>query len=66
MSEPLKSCIQVFDPKQGYAIIERRLPHWSQAGTIAFITWRTWDSIPEAVLNEWLAERDDWLPRHGI
>jgi type I restriction enzyme R subunit len=66
MSEPLKSCIQVFDPKQGYAIIERRLPHWSQAGTIAFITWRTWDSIPEAVLNEWLAERDDWLTRHGI
>jgi REP element-mobilizing transposase RayT len=66
MSEPLECRIQVFDPKQDFAIVERRLPHWSQAGTTAFITWRTWDSIPEAVLNEWLAERDEWLRRHGI
>jgi REP element-mobilizing transposase RayT len=66
MSGPLQSRIQVFDPKQDFAIVERRLPHWSQAGTIAFITWRTWDSIPEAVLKEWLAERDNWLAQHGV
>jgi type I restriction enzyme R subunit len=42
------------------------LPHWSQAGTISFITWRTWDSIPESVLNQWLAARAEWLKQHGI
>ena len=49
-----------------FAVVERRLPHWSQAGAITFITWRTWDSIPAPVLQEWLAERDAWLQRHGI
>ena len=39
--------MQIFDPKQEFCIVERRLPHWSQAGTITFVTWRTWDSIPE-------------------
>ncbi len=58
--------IQVFDPQQDYAVIHRRLPHSAQAGTICFITWRTWDSIPEPVLQTWLGERDDWLRRHGI
>ncbi len=66
MSDSLKARIQVFDPKQEYAVIERRLPHWSQAGTICFITWRTWDSIPESVLWAWLTQRDAWLAKHGI
>ncbi|MEX2140336.1 MAG: transposase [Pirellulales bacterium] len=66
MNEPLRDRIQVFDPKQDYAIVERRLPHWSQSGTLAFITWRTWDSIPANVLAEWLALRNAWLRRHGI
>jgi hypothetical protein len=66
MSDSIRSRIQVFDPTQEYAVIERRLPHWSQPGTICFITWRTWDSIPESVLKTWLATRDDWLARHGI
>jgi hypothetical protein len=56
MTTPLKSRVQVLDPKQEIAVIERRLPHWSQAGTIAFITWRTWDSIPKHVCEAWLAE----------
>ena len=58
--------MQVFDPKQEFSVIERRLPHWSQAGTITFITFRTWDSIPTAVIEKWIAERDAWLVRHGI
>ncbi len=66
MAASLKSQIQCFDPRQEYAVVERRLPHWSQAGTIAFITWRTWDSIPAPVLKQWLAERDAWLRKHGI
>jgi type I restriction enzyme R subunit len=58
--------IQVFDPKAEFAVVERKLPHWSQAGTICFITWRTHDSIPRPVLNRWHADRDDWLRRHGV
>lgn len=66
MAAPLTSRIQVFDRQQSLEIIERRLPHWSQAGTISFITWRTWDSIPKRVLEGWLAEREAWLKQHGI
>lgn len=58
--------MQVFDPKAGFAVLERRLPHWSQAGTICFITWRTLDSIPKPILNRWHADREGWLRRHGI
>ena len=58
--------MQVFDPKQEYSVVWRRLPHWSQAGTMAFITWRTWDSMPRAVIDVWLAERHEWLARHGV
>ena len=58
--------LQVFDPAGEYAVVERKLPHWSQAGTICFITWRTIDSMPANVLSRWHAERDDWLRRHGI
>ncbi len=58
--------LQVFDPKQDVLIVERRLPHWSQAGTLSFITWRTWDSIPKSVLNRWLGERCEFLKRYGI
>jgi putative transposase len=66
MRGPLKSRVQVFDPRQEIDVVERRLPHWSQAGTIAFLTWRAWDSIPSDVLEQWLKERDAWLKQHGI
>jgi putative transposase len=66
MDSPSKLQIQVFDPEQHYAVTERRLPHWSQAGTISFLTWRTWDSLPAQVLQLWMAERNAWLTRHGI
>jgi putative transposase len=58
--------MQTFDPKQELCIVSRRLPHWGQAGTLTFITFRTWDSIPKHVLDAWKALRDDWLRRHGI
>ena len=58
--------LQVFDPNAEFSIVERKLPHWSQAGTVCFITWRTIDSIPKSVLNRWHADREEWLRRHGI
>ena len=57
---------QVFDPKAEFSIVERKLPHWSQAGTLCFITWRTADSIPASVLRRWHADREAWLSKHGI
>jgi putative transposase len=58
--------LRTFDPDAGVAIVERKLPHWAQAGTLYFITFRTSDSIPENLLRRWHAEREDWLRKHGI
>jgi putative transposase len=59
--------IQFFDPDAQVAVWEgRRLPHWCQAGTICFATWRTWDSIPQEVLLRWRLEREAWLVKLGI
>jgi putative transposase len=64
---PDKPSWQFFEPKEEYFVIERkRLPHWVQPGTMAYITWRTWDSMPKGVIAGWLAERNRWLLDHGI
>jgi len=57
---------QLFDDQADVQIIERRLPHWSQAGAVPFITWRTLDSMPAAVLDKWHASRGEWLRQNGI
>lgn len=57
---------QTFDPKSEYSIAQRKLPHWAQAGTLCFITWRTIDSIPKSVLARWYADRETWLRNRGI
>ncbi|HLA86021.1 MAG TPA: transposase [Thermoguttaceae bacterium] len=74
MGQPRKSesnipnlALQTFDPNEQYAaVVRHRLPHWSQPGTITFITWRTWDSMPAPVVEDWLVRRDAWLRHHGI
>jgi len=58
--------IQAFDPEQPYSVVWRRLPHWAQAGTMCFITWRTGDSIPRDVVKRWIAERNALLLSQGI
>jgi REP element-mobilizing transposase RayT len=55
-----------FDPQEEVYVHYRRLPHWEQPGAMAFITWRTIDSIPEDVLRRWRVERTNWLRRQGI
>ena len=50
--------MQVFDRNQEVLITDRRLPHWAQAGTLTFVTFRAWDSLPKQVIAQWLAERD--------
>ncbi len=55
-----------FDPEEDYLVTARHLPHWAQAGTVSFITWRTWDSMPRHVIEAWLADRNAWLIRNRI
>jgi hypothetical protein len=56
--------IGYFDPTQPIAELLGNLPHWRQEGVTYFVTFRLADSIPEATLQLWLRERDDWLERH--
>ena len=60
------SKLHCFDPQAEYSVIERRLPHWAQAGVVCFLTYRTADSIPRAVIERWVAERKALLKQHGI
>jgi type I restriction enzyme R subunit len=54
---------ELFDPKSDLLIYEHYRPHWSQAGAIVFITFRTQDSIPQSVLECWDREKQDWIMR---
>lgn len=56
---------ELFDPKVDYFIHEHFRPHWSQAGAVVFITFRTHDSIPRTVLQQWEREKQEWLMLHG-
>ena len=57
---------ELFDPKSEFAIHQHCRPHWSQAGAVVFITFRTADSIPKEVLQRWEQEKSNWLKRNGI
>lgn len=51
----------LFDPKAELLVHERLRPHWSQAGAIVFVTFRTADSIPKKVLARWQNEKREWI-----
>jgi type I restriction enzyme R subunit len=53
--------LQYFDRKQDFTVTWKSLPHWSQAGTLCFITWRTGDSLPRAAQVQIAAERRELL-----
>ncbi len=56
---------ELFDPKADLLIAERCRPHWSQAGAVVFVTFRTADSIPAEVIDRWEREKHDWMQRRG-
>lgn len=58
--------LSYFRPDEPAAILERGLPHWSQAGVVTFVTWRTHDSLPQTALRRFHAERNAWLEQNGI
>jgi ATP-dependent Clp protease ATP-binding subunit ClpA len=54
-----------FDPKSPVGFLRGgNLPHWRQDGVTYFVTWRTADSLPKARVDEWFAERDEWLKKN--
>ncbi|MEX2140220.1 MAG: hypothetical protein WD894_13225 [Pirellulales bacterium] len=58
--------IQFFDPEQDLTIAWKSLPHWAQAGTVCFITWRTVDSLPTAAQQRITEERASLLQRFDL
>jgi type I restriction enzyme R subunit len=58
--------VQFLTFKEDIAVKYRHLPHWTQAGTLSFITWRTADSMPKEVVEQWVKQRASWLRIHGL
>jgi type I restriction enzyme R subunit len=57
---------ELFDPTADFTITEHFRPHWSQAGAVAFITFRLHDSIPKEVIRRWDGLKQAWLQRKGF
>jgi len=55
-----------FDPRGELLIYEHCRPHWSQAGAVVFVTFRTHDSIPREVIERWDREKQEWLRIRGL
>lgn len=56
----------LFDPEQETAVQHGRLPHWYQPGITYFLTFRTADSVPKAVMDDWQGRRRAWLRALGF
>jgi type I restriction enzyme R subunit len=61
-----KQDIGTFDPNAEYSVLERGLPHWSQAGSVCFVSWRLHDSLPRSVLAQLDGEIESLLRRNGL
>ena len=55
-----------FRREEKFEVIQRRLPHWTQAGTLSFLTFRTHDSMPASVMANWIESRNRILETFGI
>lgn len=60
------SSFHFFDREEDVAIVQKKLPHWSQVGAMPFITWRTADSLPAVALNRIADERAQLLASLGL
>jgi putative transposase len=55
---------QFFNPEKDITIGHNRLPHWDQAGSCYFITFRLFDSVPAPLLKELREAERLWLAAH--
>ncbi|MEZ6034633.1 MAG: hypothetical protein R3C17_16180 [Planctomycetaceae bacterium] len=58
--------LRFFERDDDFTIVWKHLPHWTQAATLTFITWRLADSLPAAAIAEWQSERNAMLREFGI
>jgi putative transposase len=67
-SVPEKPIFRGYDIEDtcSYSGYRRNLPHFRVPGATYFVTFRTNDSIPKAVLQQWLHERNEWLKKYEI
>jgi type I restriction enzyme R subunit len=56
--------LRFFNPYADIRQTENRLPHWQQAGSVYFVTFRLVDSVPTHMLNQWEEDRDGWARSH--
>ena len=58
---------KLFDSNSDFHIIEgANLPHWFQPQATYFITFRTEDSLPRHIVQQWHVKRSAWLAQHEI
>lgn len=62
----MQTTFQFYNPESEVIVTQGHLPHWDQAGATTFITWRTADSIPKHVWEQWRTARNQWLRDHHI
>lgn len=55
----------VLDRDAEVNIRRRDLPHWFQPGVAIFITFRTYDSMPRQVIEQWQNQIKMWLKENG-
>jgi type I restriction enzyme R subunit len=58
--------LQYFARKQTYSVAWKTLPHWAQAGTLTFLTWRTGDSTPAAAERRITQQRAERLKQLNL
>ena len=58
---------KLFDPNSDFNVIAgSNLPHWFQPQVTYFVTFRTEDSLPKNLVEQWYIQRSKWLNRHSI
>ena len=62
---------EIVTPTEGYLnefhpldATRHNLPHWDQAETFVFLTFRLADSLPKDKLDQWRSERNAWVQNH--
>jgi len=60
------NALEFFDSESGFTIVNRKLPHWTQSGTLCFVTWRAADSLPHEVCQAIDCEVHELLNRFSL
>jgi putative transposase len=56
----------LFDRERDWSMRQGNLPHWFQPGVTYFVTFRTEDSVPGALVADWRRRKARWLHEHGV